>query len=161
MAGGGVKPGIVYGETDELDYNIATDGLHIHDFHATLLHLLGVDHERLTYKFQGRRYRLTDVHGHVVKGHSQLKIIGFSGFMRRRAGGEDRLLNLHINETIDEQTLATKQTVLRDRFQRIPYGNSIGRTMSSRRDSGITTNSLNSASNMTPSPSSSKASMPS
>jgi hypothetical protein len=68
MAGGGVKPGIVYGETDELGYNVAHDGLHIHDFHATLLHLLGVDHERLTYKFQGRRYRLTDVHGHVVKG---------------------------------------------------------------------------------------------
>jgi Protein of unknown function (DUF1501) len=67
MAGGGIKPG-VYGSTDEFGYNVATDGVHIHDFHATLMHLLGIDHERLTYKFQGRRYRLTDVHGHVVKG---------------------------------------------------------------------------------------------
>lgn len=68
MAGGGVKPGFVFGETDELGYNIALDGLHIHDLQATLLHLLGIDHERLTYKFQGRRYRLTDVHGRVVPG---------------------------------------------------------------------------------------------
>jgi len=68
MAGGGVKPGSVYGATDEFGYNLVEDGVHIHDFHATLLHLLGIDHERLTYKFQGRRYRLTDVHGHVVKG---------------------------------------------------------------------------------------------
>jgi hypothetical protein len=66
MAGGGVKPGIVYGETDEFGYNVAKDGVHVHDFHATMLHLLGVDHERLTYLFQGRRYRLTDVHGKVV-----------------------------------------------------------------------------------------------
>lgn len=68
MAGGGIKPGAVYGETDDFCYNVEKDGVHIHDFHATLLHLLGIDHERLTYKFQGRRYRLTDVHGHVVKG---------------------------------------------------------------------------------------------
>ncbi len=68
MAGGGVKAGTVYGATDEFGYNLVEDGVHIHDFHATLLHLLGIDHERLTYKFQGRRYRLTDVHGHVVKG---------------------------------------------------------------------------------------------
>jgi hypothetical protein len=68
MAGGGVKAGSVYGETDEFGYNIVGDGVHIHDFHATMLHLLGIDHERLTYKFQGRRYRLTDVHGKVVKG---------------------------------------------------------------------------------------------
>ncbi len=68
MAGGGIKPGIHYGETDDFSYNIARDGVHVHDFQATLLHLLGIDHERLTYKFQGRRYRLTDVHGHVVKG---------------------------------------------------------------------------------------------
>ncbi len=68
FAGGGIKAGAVYGETDEFGYNTVKDGLHIHDFHATLMHLLGVDHERLTYKFQGRRYRLTDVHGHVVKG---------------------------------------------------------------------------------------------
>jgi uncharacterized protein (DUF1501 family) len=67
MAGGGVKPGLVYGETDEFSYNIARDGIHVHDFHATMLHLLGVDHERLTHFFQGRRFRLTDVHGKVVK----------------------------------------------------------------------------------------------
>jgi uncharacterized protein (DUF1501 family) len=66
MAGGGIKPG-VYGETDDLGYNVAKNGVHVHDFHATLLHLLGIDHERLTYKFQGRRYRLTDVFGNVVK----------------------------------------------------------------------------------------------
>jgi hypothetical protein len=67
MAGGGVKPGTLYGETDEFGYNVIKDGLHIHDFHATVLHLLGIDHERLTYKFQGRRYRLTDIHGHVAQ----------------------------------------------------------------------------------------------
>ncbi|MCD6049450.1 MAG: hypothetical protein K0Q55_853, partial [Verrucomicrobia bacterium] len=67
MAGGGVKPGTVYGETDEFGYNVASKGVHVHDFHATMLHLLGVDHERLTYKYQGRHFRLTDVHGHVVK----------------------------------------------------------------------------------------------
>ncbi|GHB41285.1 DUF1501 domain-containing protein [Mongoliitalea lutea] len=67
MAGGGVKPGIVYGETDEFGYNITENPVHVHDFHATILHLMGVDHERLTYKHLGRRYRLTDVHGHVVK----------------------------------------------------------------------------------------------
>ncbi len=67
MAGGGVKAGSVYGETCEFGYNISTDGLHVHDLHATMMHLLGIDHERLTYKFQGRRYRLTDVHGEVVK----------------------------------------------------------------------------------------------
>ncbi|MFT6181997.1 MAG: hypothetical protein ACJAQT_004578 [Akkermansiaceae bacterium] len=67
MAGGGVKPGITYGESDDIGFNVAKDPVHIHDFHATLLHLLGVDHEKLTFKFQGRHYRLTDVHGHVVK----------------------------------------------------------------------------------------------
>lgn len=67
IAGGGIKSGSKYGETDDFGYNVVKDGLHIHDFHATLLHLLGIDHERLTYKFQGRRYRLTDIHGHVVK----------------------------------------------------------------------------------------------
>ena len=66
MAGGGVKPGMVYGKTDDFGYNIAENGVHVHDFQATMLHLLGVDHERLTFKHQGRRYRLTDVHGHVV-----------------------------------------------------------------------------------------------
>ena len=68
MAGGGIKPGTVFGETDEFGYNVVSDGVHVHDFHATLLHLLGIDHERLTYNFQGRRYRLTDVEGKVVKG---------------------------------------------------------------------------------------------
>jgi uncharacterized protein (DUF1501 family) len=68
MAGGGVKAGTVYGETDDFGYNVSKDGVHIHDFHATLMHLLGIDHERLTYKFAGRRYRLTDIHGHLVKG---------------------------------------------------------------------------------------------
>ena len=66
MAGGGIRPGISWGKTDEYGYNIEEEAVHVHDFHATLLHLLGIDHERLTYKFQGRRYRLTDVHGHVV-----------------------------------------------------------------------------------------------
>jgi uncharacterized protein (DUF1501 family) len=67
MAGGGVKRGFTYGETDELGYNVVRDPVHVHDFQATLLHLLGVDHERLLFKHQGRRYRLTDVSGHVVK----------------------------------------------------------------------------------------------
>jgi len=67
MAGGGIKPGTVYGETDDFSYNIVKDGMHVHDFQATLLHLLGVDHERLTFKHQGRRYRLTDVHGRLMK----------------------------------------------------------------------------------------------
>jgi hypothetical protein len=68
MAGGGVKAGTVYGETDEFGYNIARDPVHVHDFQATLMHLLGIDHERLTFRHQGRRYRLTDVHGHIVPG---------------------------------------------------------------------------------------------
>lgn len=67
MAGAGVKPGFSFGETDEFGYNIARDPVHVHDFQATLMHLLGIDHERLTFKHQGRRYRLTDVHGHLVK----------------------------------------------------------------------------------------------
>ena len=67
MAGGGVKSGFSYGETDEFGYNITKDPVHVHDFQATLLHLMGIDHERLTFKHQGRRFRLTDVHGHVVK----------------------------------------------------------------------------------------------
>ncbi|MGI8602359.1 MAG: DUF1501 domain-containing protein [Verrucomicrobiales bacterium] len=65
--GGGIKPGVSHGETDDYSYNIAKDPVHVHDWQATALHLLGVDHERLTYKYQGRRYRLTDVHGNVVK----------------------------------------------------------------------------------------------
>lgn len=66
MAGGGIKRGFSYGETDEFGYNIASDAVHVHDFQATLLHLLGIDHERLTFKYQGRRFRLTDVHGKVI-----------------------------------------------------------------------------------------------
>ena len=67
MAGGGAKPGHSHGHTDEYSYNVAENGVHVHDFHATIMHLLGIDHERLTYKYQGRYFRLTDVHGHVVK----------------------------------------------------------------------------------------------
>jgi hypothetical protein len=68
LAGGGVKPGITYGKTDDFGYNIAENPVHIHDLNATVLHLLGIDHERLTFKYQGRDFRLTDVHGEVVKG---------------------------------------------------------------------------------------------
>ncbi len=67
MAGGGARPGHVHGETDDFSYNIAKDSVHVHDFHATMLAMLGIDHEQLTYKFQGRRFRLTDVHGKVVR----------------------------------------------------------------------------------------------
>lgn len=62
-----MRGGCTYGETDDYGYNIVKDPVSVHDLHATILHLLGVDHEQLTYKFQGRRYRLTDVHGDVVK----------------------------------------------------------------------------------------------
>ncbi len=68
MAGGGVKPGGQYGKTDEYGYNVIENGVHVHDLQATMLHLLGINHERLTYRHQGRRYRLTDVHGDVVRG---------------------------------------------------------------------------------------------
>lgn len=68
MAGGGVKRGHIHGESDELGFNVAKDPVHVHDLQATWMHLLGFDHEKLTYRFQGRDYRLTDVHGHVVKG---------------------------------------------------------------------------------------------
>ncbi|MBK8192435.1 MAG: DUF1501 domain-containing protein [Lewinellaceae bacterium] len=67
MAGGGVKPGMVYGETDEFGYNIVQNPVHVHDFQATLLHLMGIDHERFTFTYQGRRFRLTDVSGEVVR----------------------------------------------------------------------------------------------
>ncbi|MDB4377728.1 DUF1501 domain-containing protein [Akkermansiaceae bacterium] len=66
-AGGGIKPGMTYGATDDFSYNITENKVHVHDLHATILNQLGVDHEALTYKFQGRQFRLTDVHGHVVK----------------------------------------------------------------------------------------------
>ncbi|MFN9368641.1 MAG: DUF1501 domain-containing protein [Planctomycetia bacterium] len=68
MAGGGVKAGHVHGASDDLGFNVAADKVHIHDLQATILHLLGFDHTRLTYRFQGRDFRLTDVHGEVVKG---------------------------------------------------------------------------------------------
>jgi hypothetical protein len=67
MAGGGVRGGTTYGETDDFSYNIVRDGVHVHDLNATLLHCLGIDHERLTFKYQGRHHRLTDVHGEVVR----------------------------------------------------------------------------------------------
>ncbi|MBO9639203.1 MAG: DUF1501 domain-containing protein, partial [Siphonobacter aquaeclarae] len=67
MAGGGIQPGLTYGETDEFGYNIVRNPVHVHDFQATLLYLLGIDHEKLTYEFQGRRFRLTDVAGTVIK----------------------------------------------------------------------------------------------
>jgi hypothetical protein len=65
-AGGGFKPGYTHGETDDFSYNIVKDPMEVHDLNATMMHLLGVDHSRLTFKFQGRHYRLTDVHGKVV-----------------------------------------------------------------------------------------------
>jgi hypothetical protein len=68
MAGGGIKPGVTLGATDELGFRVVEDRVHVHDLQATVLHLLGIDHTRLTFKYQGRHYRLTDVHGNVVKG---------------------------------------------------------------------------------------------
>ena len=67
MAGAGVKPGVTYGQTDDLGFNVLKDPVHVHDFQATVLDLLGIDHERLTYRFQGRDFRLTDVHGKVIR----------------------------------------------------------------------------------------------
>ncbi|MBM3846545.1 MAG: DUF1501 domain-containing protein [Verrucomicrobia bacterium] len=67
LAGGGVKPGFVLGETDEFGHHAVADKVHMHDLHATLLHLLGIEHEKLTFRFDGRDHRLTDVHGHIVK----------------------------------------------------------------------------------------------
>jgi hypothetical protein len=67
LAGGGIKPGIVHGETDDFGYNITQKPMHIHDLNATILHCLGYDHEKLTYRYQGRDFRLTDVHGQVIK----------------------------------------------------------------------------------------------
>ncbi|HQR42780.1 MAG TPA: DUF1501 domain-containing protein, partial [Gemmatales bacterium] len=67
FAGGGMKPGLVMGQSDELGFNATEDRVHVHDLHATLLHLLGFDHTKLTFRFQGRDFRLTDVHGHVVQ----------------------------------------------------------------------------------------------
>jgi len=67
IAGGGVKPGMAYGETDDYSYNIVREPMHVHDLNATILHQMGIDHKRLIFKFQGRQYRLTDVHGRVVR----------------------------------------------------------------------------------------------
>ncbi|MDB4143541.1 DUF1501 domain-containing protein [Akkermansiaceae bacterium] len=66
MAGGGIKGGISYGETDPFGFTAAKDPFHVHDFHATALHLMGIEHKKLTYKYKGRNFRLTDVHGHVI-----------------------------------------------------------------------------------------------
>jgi hypothetical protein len=68
MAGGGVKAGHTHGATDDYSYNVARDPVSVHDLQATIMHLLGIDHTRLTYRFQGRDFRLTDVHGSVVNG---------------------------------------------------------------------------------------------
>ena len=67
MAGAGIKKGFTYGATDEIGYSGIKGKVHVHDIQATILNQLGLDHERLTYRFQGRDYRLTDVHGHVIK----------------------------------------------------------------------------------------------
>lgn len=67
LAGGGIRPGIVHGETDDFSYSVTRDPVHVHDLNATLLHCLGIDHTRLTFRFQGRDYRLTDVHGNIVR----------------------------------------------------------------------------------------------
>jgi hypothetical protein len=66
MAGAGIKRGHVFGETDDFSYNVVKDPVHIHDLNATALHLLGIDHTRLTYRYQGRDFRLTDVHGQIL-----------------------------------------------------------------------------------------------
>ena len=68
LTGGGVKRGHVYGATDDYAWNITADPVHVHDLQATIMHLMGIDHTRLTYRYQGRQFRLTDVHGHVVRG---------------------------------------------------------------------------------------------
>ena len=67
LCGGGIQPGMRYGATDELGYFAVDNVFHVHDMHATMLHLLGIDHERLTYRYRGRDFRLTDVHGQVVQ----------------------------------------------------------------------------------------------
>ena len=67
MAGAGIQPGMTYGGTDELGYSAVDNVVHVHDFHATMLHLLGIDHEKFTYRYQGRDFRLTDVHGKILK----------------------------------------------------------------------------------------------
>ena len=68
LAGGGIKPGTTYGTSDEFGMHVADKGVHVHDLHATVLHQLGIDHEKLTYRYSGRDFRLTDIHGEIVKG---------------------------------------------------------------------------------------------
>ena len=68
LAGGGIKPGLIYGGTDDLGFNVVENPVHVHDLHATLLHLLGFDHTKLTFRSQGRDFRLTDVSGRLVNG---------------------------------------------------------------------------------------------
>ena len=68
FAGGGARPGAILGQTDELGFNAVEDRCHVHDLHATILHLLGIDHTKLTFRFQGRDFRLTDVHGDLIHG---------------------------------------------------------------------------------------------
>jgi hypothetical protein len=68
LAGGGVRKGAAHGSTDDFGWNITNDGVHVHDMQATILHLCGIDHTRLTFRYQGRQYRLTDIHGEVVRG---------------------------------------------------------------------------------------------
>ncbi|MCA9211017.1 MAG: DUF1501 domain-containing protein, partial [Planctomycetales bacterium] len=67
LAGGGIRGGLMYGATDELGMNSVENRVHVHDLHATMLHLMGIDHQRLTYRYSGRDFRLTDIHGRVVK----------------------------------------------------------------------------------------------
>ena len=67
LAGAGIRGGYTHGETDEIGYDVVKDPVHVHDLQATIMHLLGFNHEKLTFRFQGRDFRLTDVHGHVVK----------------------------------------------------------------------------------------------
>ena len=82
LAGGGVRGGLAYGATDEFGWDAVEDRVHVHDLHATILHLLGLDHEKLTYRSTGRDYRLTDVYGNVVKG-----ILDFPTAGGRRVNG--------------------------------------------------------------------------
>ena len=90
LAGGGIKPGVAYGQTDDFGFNVVENPVHVHDLHATILHLLGLDHERLTFRYQGRDFRLTDVHGKVVREvagltrHRELKREASSAAPRRR-----------------------------------------------------------------------------
>ena len=82
LAGGGIKPGITLGESDQLGFNVVRDKVHVHNLRATFLHLLGFDHTKITYRFQGRDFRLTDVHGNVVK---QILRIAGTGRQQRAA----------------------------------------------------------------------------